>query len=431
MQQHATTRKTAGFSRRSFLLGAGGIASGFALAGCAPMSSSSSGTETITFYVSKPEVIGYFDDVIAKFHKSQSKIRVIRDSTSSLPADFVRSSPPDLGCLNYNYAMVSFVEHGALTDLSDLDEAKAINPDLWTLMEQTASYPGERNALPYSVTAASVIYNKKIFAEQGLEVPTTWTELTAVCEKLLAADITPFYGTYKDTWTIAQGMFDYSIGGMLDVEKTFSALDQEGTSLTPSSPVSFSKDFEPPMGRMEQLAKWMNKNAASRAYGDGNLAFAKGESAMYLQGPWALIEIAKTTPDMDLGTFPLPATDDPDDLKVRVNVDLALWIPKASKKQEAARTFLKFLMSPEIADQYNADNNGFGTRKDSPPVANPTLKGMQQYYDDAAFYLGVSQLVPAEIPVANYAQSIALGGAPAPQLRTLDADWARVARRKA
>ncbi|WP_260855762.1 ABC transporter substrate-binding protein [Curtobacterium sp. 9128] len=417
-------------SRRSFLLGTGAVGAGLALAGCAPAASAGR-RETITFYVSKPEVISYFDDVIAKFHDSQSRIRVIRDSTSSLPADFVRSSPPDLGCLNYNYAMVSFVEHGALTDLSDLAEAKAINPDLWTLMEQTASYPGERNALPYSVTAASVIYNKKIFAEQGIEVPTTWTELTAVCEKLLAADVTPFYNTYKDTWTLAQGMFDYSIGGMIDVKKTFAALEREGTSLTPSSPVSFSKDFAAPMERMAQLAKWSNKNAASRAYGDGNLAFAKGESAMYLQGPWALIEIAKTDPDMDLGTFPLPATDDPADLKVRVNVDLALWIPKASKKQDAAREFLRFLMSPEVADEYNADNNGFGTRRDSPPVANPTLKGMQQYYDDAAFYLGTSQLVPAEIPVANYAQTIALGGDPAPQLRTLDADWARVARRKA
>ncbi|MDM7883572.1 extracellular solute-binding protein [Curtobacterium sp. RHCKG23] len=431
MQAHATTRGTAGVTRRGFLLGAGGIGAGLALAGCAPLGGSSSRPETITFYVSKPEVIGYFDDVIAKFHDSQSKIRVVRDSTSNMSANFVRNRPPDLGCLNYNYAMVSFVEHGALTDLSDTRERDTINPDLWPLMQQTADYPGRTSVLPYSVTAASVIYDKALFAQQGLEVPTTWSAFTDVCERLVRAGITPMYGTYKDNWTIAQGMFDYSVGGMLDVPATFAALDREGTSVGKGSGVSFEKDFAAPVGRMVDLLQWHQAGAASRGYGDGNLAFAQGKAAMYLQGPWALGEIAKTNPDMDLGTFPFPATDDPADNKVRVNVDLGLWIPEASRKQEAAREFLSFLMSPAVSDEYNADNNGFGVRKDSPPVSNPALRGMQDSYDDARFYLGASQLIPAEIPVANYLQSIAFGGAPEPQLRTLDGDWARLALRSA
>lgn len=431
MQAHATTGGTAGVTRRGFLLGAGGIGASLALAGCAPLGGSSSRPETITFYVSKPEVIGYFDDVIAKFHESQSKIRVVRDSTSNMSANFVRNRPPDLGCLNYNYAMVSFVEHGALTDLSDTRERDTINPDLWPLMQQTADYPGRTSVLPYSVTAASVIYDKALFAQQGLEVPTTWSAFTDVCERLVRAGITPMYGTYKDNWTIAQGMFDYSVGGMLDVPATFAALDREGTSVGRGSAVSFERDFAAPVGRMVDLLQWHQAGAASRGYGDGNLAFAQGKAAMYLQGPWALGEIAKTNPDMDLGTFPFPATDDPADNKVRVNVDLGLWIPEASRKQEAAREFLSFLMSPAISDQYNADNNGFGVRKDSPPVSNPALRGMQDSYDDARFYLGASQLIPAEIPVANYLQSIAFGGAPEPQLRTLDGDWARLALRSA
>ena len=109
MQPHATTRTAASVSRRSFLLGAGGIGAGLALAGCAPIGSSSAKPETITFYVSKPEVIGYFDELIARFHQTQSKIRVVRDSTSSMSANFVRNRPPDLGCWNYNFSVVPFV----------------------------------------------------------------------------------------------------------------------------------------------------------------------------------------------------------------------------------------------------------------------------------------------------------------------------------
>ncbi|WP_410842705.1 ABC transporter substrate-binding protein, partial [Paraburkholderia sp. BR14264] len=153
-------------------------------------------------------------------------------------------------------------------------------------------------------------------------------------------------------------MFDYSVGGSDDVPKTFAALQREGTKVGKDASVSFERDFRAPMERMVQLRQWHQKGAASRGYGDGNLAFAQGKAAMYLQGPWALGEIAKTTPDMDLGTFPLPVTDDAADNKVRVNVDLALWIPEASRKQEAAREFLTYLMTPTVNDKYNADNNG-------------------------------------------------------------------------
>ncbi|GAP61210.1 protein involved in carbohydrate transport [Arthrobacter sp. Hiyo1] len=57
------------------------------------------------------------------------------------------------------------------------------------------------------------------------------------------------------------------------------------------------------MDRMVELAAFANKDAASRGYADGNLAFSQGKGAMYMQGPWALNEIAKTAPAMKLGTF--------------------------------------------------------------------------------------------------------------------------------
>lgn len=408
-------------------MGAGGLVAGFALAGCATQDPLSQKQTTITFYVSKPEVIGYFDGVIDQFHKSQDSVRVVRDSTSNLSADFVRNQPPDLGCLNYNLEISAFVERGALSDLSDTAAAASIDPKLWPLLNQTAEYPGRTCAIPYSVMCASVIYNRDIFTSHGLEVPTTWDELMSICETLEQAGISPFYSTLKDNWTVAQGMFDYSVGGVINVPEFYNDLAGEGTQVNESSQTSFQKDFALPMERMLQVRKFSNKNASSRGYGDGNLAFSQGQGAMYLQGPWALNEIAKSNPSMNLGTFPLPVTNDPQDLKVRVNVDLALWIPEASTKKEAARTFLEFLMQPEIINAYNEANNGFGVTADAPTMSNPVLTGMQKYYDSAAFYLGPSQLVPKALPIANYAQAMSLGSSPESQLQALDASWSRLA----
>ncbi|WP_245933587.1 ABC transporter substrate-binding protein [Arthrobacter livingstonensis] len=412
-------------TRRSLLLGAGSIGLGLGLGACS--SPRSGGTTEITFFQSKPEVIAYFDDLIEQFHASQDRVRVVHDFSSNLSAGFVRNNPPDVGCINYNFEIARFVDRGALSDLSDLPAAKRINPALQPIIDQTASYPDRTSVLPYSLMVAAVLYNRKIFADLGLSVPTTWTEFLAVCDSLTAAGITPIYSTFKDPWTIAQGLFDYSVGGSVDLEEFFTQLKKQGTDVGLNSAASFEKDFSKPLEQMLAIAKYSQPNAASRGYGDGNLDFSKGNAAMYFQGPWALSEIAKTAPDLDVGAFPLPMTEDPDERRVRVNVDLALWIPEASRKKEAAREFVSFLMQPEIIDAYNADNNAFGVTTDAPAVSQPTLVELQKFYDKASFSLGASQLLPQNIPLQNYVQGIVLGSDPDNTLRTIDADWARLA----
>lgn len=405
-------------------------AAALALLGSALVGCSSDGRETIRFTFSKREAIEFMTKVVADYNDSQDDVRVEIDTSGVdvVSASFVRGNPPDVMLANYNYEVARFVQRCALSDLSGTDAAKSVREDLQPLMEQYGSCEGRTSALPYSVMAASVIYNKQIFAEQGLEVPRTWDELLQVGDQLKQAGITPFYGTFKDDWTVGQGWYDYSVGGSLDVLEFFDALAKEGTEVGPDSEVSFQKDFAEPMDRMLTLAtEYTNDDAPSRGYGDGNLAFSRGEAAMYLQGPWAFSEIAKTAPDLELGTFPLPMTDDPDDLAVRVNMDLAAMIPEESRHKEAARDFLEYLYLPEHIEAYNASQLGFTPLEGAPAPDDPRIEGMIEYYDDGRIYQGPSVLVPKTIPVFNYAQAMVLGADPADILRTMDADWARIA----
>jgi raffinose/stachyose/melibiose transport system substrate-binding protein len=412
-------------TRRSFLRGMGAAGATAALASCAP--SSGSGVTEIVFFQSKPEVIGYFDQLIEQFHQTQDRVRVRHDATSNIAGSFVRETPPDLGCLNYNFEISRYVERGVLSDLGDMPEAGRIREELQPLIDVTATYPGRTSVIPYSLMAAAVLYNRDIFEQVGVEPPTTWSEFLALCETLTAAGITPIYSTFRDPWTIAQGHFDYSVGGVVDTTEFFNDLKEQGDDVGPDSPVAFQKQFLKPVEQMQELLPYTNDNAASRAYGDGNLAFAAGEAAMYLQGPWALTEIEKTNPGMNVGAFPLPMTENPDDRKVRVNIDLALWIPEGSAKKEAAREFLSFLVRKDVIDAYNAEALGFGVTTDAAPQENPTLVELQDYYERAAFYVGASQLVPQSIPLQNYTQSLASGAEPLPVLQTVDEDWARLA----
>ena len=408
-------------------LSAGVLGALLALGGCVGIGGG--GPAEITFHMSKPEAIPYFTDLVEQFNADQTEVEVTLDTASNLSAGFLRGNPPDVGLLNYNMEMARFMERGALSDLGDMPEAQNIRPDVQELVDQYATYPGRTSVLPYSVAAASVIYNVQMFEDNDLEVPTTWDELIEVCETLEERQIVPFYSTFRDPWTIAQGPFDYTVGGMIDVADFYAQLDELGTEVGPDSPVSFQKTLAEPVARMNELLQYTNEDAESRGYGDGNVAFANQEAAMYMQGPWALGEIAKTDPDLELGTFPLPVTDDPADLKVRTHVDLALWIPEAGTDQESARTFVSYLMQQEVMDEYNAEFLGFGTTTDAAPATDERILGMKEYVDEGRFYLPPSRVIPLTIPIDNYLQAIATGGNPESTLARLDADWARLALR--
>ncbi len=411
--------------RRTFLKALGAVGA----AGALPWLSSCSGggRDTITFHLSKPEVVPHFRQLLSDFEQAQNEYDSLHDIATNLSASFVRDNPPDLVLLNYNLEMARFMERGVLLDLGDLPEAGQVRDDIVELSHNYPQYEDRTSVLPYSAMVAAVIYNKQIFSDNNVEVPTTWDELIDVCETLQGNGVTPFYATFQDPWTIMQGWFDYVVGGMIDVAGFYRKMNEIGEDVGPDSEVSFQKTMLEPVQRMVELIQYTNPDAPSRGYGDGNTAFANGAAAMILQGPWAFSEFDNVGTDLDLGTFPLPVTDDPEDLRVRVNIDLAFWIPEIADGRDGAIALMQYLWQPEIRHPYNEQFLGFGTTDDAPPVTDERIAELQPYYDSGRFYMGASQFIPQTIPAPNYMQAICLGQAPEPLLRRLDSDWASLA----
>lgn len=414
------------------LLRVAATAIAFALAAVSLAGCSTHSREDIRFTFSKREAIDFMQNVVNEYNSSQDRYNVKLDTSGVdvVSASFVRGNPPDLMLANYNFEVARFVERCALSDLSDTAAAKAA--DLATfgpLMAQYGKCAGQISALPYSIMSSAVIYNKDIFAEHGLTVPHTWSELLDVANRLRDAGIDPFYATFKDEWTVGQGWFDYAIGGSIDVGKFFGKLHEAEDRVGPQSAASF-QDLAAPMEKMLKLSVYANRDAAARSYGDGNLAIAQGKAAMYLQGPWAFSEIAKSAPELNLGTFPLPMTEDPKDLAVRVNIDLALMVPADAKNPKGARDFLEYLYQPHIIHAYNASQLGFTPIVGAAAPEDPRVAGMIPYYDAGQIYQGPSVLIPKAIPVHNYAQAIIAEQNAQTYLATLDKDWSRLAYRQ-
>jgi raffinose/stachyose/melibiose transport system substrate-binding protein len=280
------------------------------------------------------------------------------------------------------------------------------------------------------VAACGVIYNKDLFDKVGVSaVPTTWSEFLAVCEKFKSKNITPIYQTYGDTWTTQQGLFDYTVGGMIDVAAFYKQLNAEGTNLGPDSPVSFEKDFTAPCKQMLSLAPYFNANPIAKHYADGNLAFASSQAGMYMQGPWAVGQVLTINPKLKMGTFPLPATDDASQTKCRVNLDLAVWLPRSqpAAQRTAALHFLNYLMQPSVVTAYNQANLAFSPLKNAPPQTSPLVSGLNQYVSSGRFFQGPGTYVPLTIPVGNFVQEMMLTGDVAGFTSSMDSAFKRLA----
>ena len=175
--------------------------------------------------------------------------------------------------------------------------------------------------------ANGIIYNTKIFEQQGLEIPETWEELFTVCEKLQAAGITPFYGTLADSWTVLPSF--NAIGAYAAQDGFFDKMRAAGREVGSDSAVSFQKDFDEVLQRQAELYAYAQDGYRGKTYDDGNAAFARGEVAMYMQGIWALAPIQAINPDIEAAIFPYPALSDvPEDRLLVTGVDVTVTIAK-------------------------------------------------------------------------------------------------------
>ncbi|MCO4250535.1 ABC transporter substrate-binding protein [Pseudarthrobacter raffinosi] len=422
-------------SRRSLFRVAGlaGAAALIPLSGCAGHAGQQNGVTTLRFMQNKPEVVNYFDQVIKDFEALNPDIRVIQDfNEGNFVPGLVRNDPPDVVTRGFAKATADFVKKGIFADLSDLPAASTIDPEMQELISSWGQYNGnEVSALPFSLAAAGVIYNRDIFDANGVAVPTTWDEFVAACETFKAAGITPIYGTFKDSWTLAQGMFDYVSGGSLDTAEFFTRINGKGADISAGAAESFTTNFGPALRQMLQLVSYSQNGASSKNYADGNAAFAKGQAAMYLQGPWALSQLVSANKDIRVGTFPLPVTNNPEETKARVNVDMALSITRNTPNMAAARRFVAYLLEPSVVNTYNEKNAAFSPLKDAPPVTNPQISGLDESVRKARYYQGAGTYFPPSVPLHNYIQSFVYSKNGDQFLAALDDEWRRVAERTA
>ena len=196
-----------------------------------------------------------------------------------------------------------------------------------------------------------ILYNKAIYEDLGLEVPTTWDEFAANNEAILAAGIAPVGQTYADTWTsqlfILADFYNVQVAEP-DFAEAYTANEAHYAD-TPAA----SRGFELQQEAFE--AGWYQEDFGAATFDDGLNMIATGEIAHYPMLTFALGTIAENHPDTveDIGFFGIPG-DDPENAGATIWMPAGTYIAQTSENIDAAKDFLAFIASVEGTEAMTA-----------------------------------------------------------------------------
>jgi len=137
-----------------------------------------------------------FNKMVAPF-EAETGIKVEFTGTRDLPAVLTTQveagNPPDVSAIPNPGQMIEFAKENKLVDLSTFMDMDVLRSDYSSTWIDLGTYQGKFCGVFISADLKSLIwYNPKAFAAAGYKVPTTWDEMIALSDKIVADGKTPW-----------------------------------------------------------------------------------------------------------------------------------------------------------------------------------------------------------------------------------------------
>lgn len=245
------------------------------------------------------------------------------------------------------YRLQELARTGGLTELDDewqqAVDAGWVNPDT----ASSFSYKDHVYAVPMYKSYWVIFYNKKVYEDLGLSVPTTWKQFLGNAQKIKDSGVTPFFSTQEAGWT-----------SLIWFEEILTKLDPDFYV----DLVNGEAKYTDPTAR-KAMEIWADLDSRGFftspdvAWDDEPALFQKGEVAMVPMGTWrnAIFTDNGMTED-DYGAFVMPTIKP--NVKPSVIVESGVFtVPKNAPNKDAAVETLGEWLNPDVqkvwADEIN------------------------------------------------------------------------------
>lgn len=223
------------------------------------------------------------------------------------------------------------------------------------------------------------VYNKSVFKEAGVEVPKTWSEFLAACEKIKAAGKIPIAVGNQTSWVTQ--LIDYAIApstafvqdpelaqDMLDGKKTFS---NSGWRDVLERYVELNERgfFQP------------NPNGTTLERQEELVASGKAGMAIHISTIASVIA-QNADKSSDIAMFPMPANDKPDDLKIPAGLSSGISVNAKGQNVDAAKKFVDFLGQPDNTQAFAEANSNIPIDVDEDTAVDPLVKPFVPFFGE-------------------------------------------------
>lgn len=363
------------------------------LAGCNAGGSSSSGdgeggsSEKVELKVFigqprfKEQYETYIDQFVAKQKEEKGRdvtvkleLPSVNEADQLLKTRLASGDSPDVFGIHAINDIPVYDKAGYLEDLS----GEPFVEKLYDTVKPMVSREDRVLAVPLETLQWGFIYNKDIFEENGLEVPKTLTEMKAVIKELEDKEITPFIRAYKDSY-IPQLFLPLTVGAL---ESTSNKGFLESMNAGEGSFADLKGMFD--------IMDLVHAHGTDRPFevgqDQGAAAFASGQAAMWVQGPWMAESMLATNENFNFGVAPLPINDDENATLINLGASTSLAVSKESKVKDVAKDFINYILDDQDSSAFY-ESLGFN------PLATvhtfetyPWLEDSSKYVEEGKVY---------------------------------------------
>ena len=269
-----------------------------------------------------------------------------REAYKTQIRNFLTADAPDVANWYAANRMRPYVDAGLFEDISDLWAEPEI-ADALASTKGAMTLDGAQWGVPYTYYQWGVYYREDIYNQYGLEEPTDWETFKSNCQTLLDNGVKCFTIGTKYLWT-AGGWFDY-----LNMRTNGYDFHMQLTS----------GEIEWTDERVRQtFANWRElidmgafvDNHQSYSWQEALPFMVNGEAAAYLMGNFAVAPLREAGLDTDqLDFYQFPTITDGIALAEDAPTD-TFHIPSGAQNKEAAREFLRFVVSADNQTKINA-----------------------------------------------------------------------------
>ena len=317
-----------------------------------PASAGLTGNLKIFLDTSNPAPRATMEAMIARFAELHPDLDIEttiidREAYKTQIRNFLTADAPDVATWYAANRMRPYVSAGLFEDVSDLWQEPEIAENLAST-KGAMTIDGKQWGVPYTYYQWGVYYREDIFNELGLEEPATWEEEKANCAKIVASGRACYTIGTKYLWT-AGGWFDY-LNLRTNGYDFHMALTQGEVEWTDDRVRAVFARWRELIDMGAFIA-----NHQTYSWQEALPFIVNGEAAAYLMGNFSVApmrEAGLTDDKLDFYQFVeitpgiAKAEDAPTD---------TFHIPTNAKNKEAAREFLRYVVS---AENQTIINNG-------------------------------------------------------------------------